>query len=131
MDTLDSAFQQIVNTKSVDSDMKRENANINSDSSMGMMLKLGSEMSKYFTKKYLLRPEHTELHNEGYIHIHDLDFYPMTWNCCMINIQHLFHNGFFTGHGYIREPNSIATAANLMCICIQSNQNDMYKPYLV
>lgn len=126
MDTLDSAFQQIVNTKSVDSDMKRENANINSDSSMGMMLKLGSEMSKYFTKKYLLRPEHTELHDEGYIHIHDLDFYPMTWNCCMINIQHLFHNGFFTGHGYIREPNSIATAANLMCICIQSNQNDMY-----
>lgn len=124
--SLDNTFKEIINLNGVDSDLKRENANINSDAPMGMMLKIGSEASKQFTKKYLLRPEHAEMHDNGTFHIHDMDFYPMTLNCCMLDLPKLFKYGFCTGHGTLREPNSITTAAALTCIALQSNQNDMF-----
>ena len=34
--------------------------------------------------------------------------------------------GFNNGHGYIRPPKGIKTAAALAAIILQSNQNDMY-----
>ncbi|MDR3644549.1 MAG: anaerobic ribonucleoside triphosphate reductase, partial [Clostridia bacterium] len=34
--------------------------------------------------------------------------------------------GFTTGHGFLREPNDIASYAALACIAIQSNQNDQH-----
>ena len=38
----------------------------------------------------------------------------------------LFHGGFSTGHGFLREPNDIASYSALACIAIQSNQNDQH-----
>ena len=35
-------------------------------------------------------------------------------------------NGFNTGHGTIRQPQNIKTAANLACIVLQSNQNECF-----
>jgi len=64
-----------------DVDLKRENANIDGNSTMGTMLRYGSEASKRFVHLNLLRPEHSEAHLSGLIHIHDLDFYPLTINC--------------------------------------------------
>ncbi len=75
---------------------------------------------------YLLRPEHAAAYREGDIHIHDFDFYSLTTTCCQIDILKLFHGGFSTGHGYLREPNSIASYAALAAIAIQSNQNDQH-----
>lgn len=51
----------------------------------------------------------------------------LTHNCCQIDLLKLFHSGFSTGHGFLREPNSIRSASALACIAIQSNQNDMFK----
>ena len=68
-------------TKSTDSDNKRENANINTDTAMGVMLKYGSESSKTFTDLYVLKPEQAKAHAEGDIHIHDKDFYNLTETC--------------------------------------------------
>mgnify|MGYP002856349774 FL=1 len=50
----------------------------------------------------------------------------ITLNCCQIDLLKLFHGGFSTGHGFLREPNSIRSYASLACIAIQSNQNDMF-----
>lgn len=50
----------------------------------------------------------------------------ITFNCCQIDLLKLFHGGFSTGHGFLREPNSIRSYASLACIAIQSNQNDMF-----
>lgn len=47
-------------------------------------------------------------------------------NCCQIDLGKVLSGGFSTGHGFLREPNSIRSAASLACIVIQSNQNDMY-----
>lgn len=109
-----------------ESDIKRENANIDGNTAMGTMLKYGSEGAKHFYEMFVLKPEHSKAHAEGDIHIHDLDFYTLTTTCCQIDIIKLFKNGFSTGHGTLREPNDIASYAALACIAIQSNQNDQH-----
>lgn len=119
-------FHDITFSKSDESDLKRENANINSDTPMGAMLKYGSEGAKEFNKMFVLNPEHTKAHEEGDIHIHDLDFLTMTMTCCQIDLDKLFTGGFQTGHGSVREPQDIKTYAALACIAIQSNQNDQH-----
>ena len=119
-------YEDITFSDAVDSDVKRENANINGDTSMGSMLKYGSEGAKQFYHMFVLKPEHSKAHQEGDIHIHDLDFYTLTTTCCQIDIKKLFKGGFSTGHGYLREPNDIASYSALACIAIQSNQNDQH-----
>jgi anaerobic ribonucleoside-triphosphate reductase len=109
-----------------DNDVKRENANIDGDTAMGTMLKYGSEGSKQFYQMFVLKPEHAKAHREGDIHIHDLDFLTLTTTCCQIELTKLFKGGFSTGHGFLREPNDIASYAALACIAIQSNQNDQH-----
>jgi len=109
-----------------DEDIKRENANIDADTAMGTMLKYGSEGSKYFIDNYVLPKDIASAHINGEIHIHDKDFYMLTETCCQIDLLKLFKDGFSTGHGYIREPNSIRSYAALACIAIQANQNEMH-----
>lgn len=119
-------YRDIFFTDSVKVDLKRDNANINTDASMGIMLKLGAEGSKHFVDNYVLPDEFRAADSENYIHIHDKDFSLITLNCCQIDLLKLFHGGFSTGHGFLREPQSIRSYASLACIAIQSNQNDMF-----
>ena len=119
-------YEEIATSDSRQSDLKRDNANIDGDTAMGSMLKYGSEGAKIFNEMYILKPEHAKAHNDGDIHIHDFDFYTLTTTCCQIDIQKLFQNGFNTGHGFLREPNDIASYSALACIAIQSNQNDQH-----
>lgn len=119
-------FDELTFTASKQSDMKRDNANIDGDTAMGTMLKYGSEASKDYYEKYLLTEEQATAHREGYIHIHDFDFYALTTTCCQIDLLRLFKGGFSTGHGFLREPNDIQSYAALACIAIQSNQNDQH-----
>ncbi len=108
------------------SDLKRENANIDGDTAMGTMLKYGSESAKHFYISMMLKPEHSRAHQDGDIHIHDLDFYSLTMTCCQIDLKELFKNGFNTGHGHLRSPRDIRSYAALAAIAIQSNQNDQH-----
>ena len=119
-------YEDITFSAAKDSDIKRENANIDGDTAMGSMLKFGSEGAKQFYDMFVLNPEHARAHREGDIHIHDLDFLTLTTTCCQIDIQKLFQGGFSTGHGTLREPNDISSYAALACIAIQSNQNDQH-----
>lgn len=111
---------------SKDEDAKRENANINADTPMGMMLKYGSESAKHFYLSELIKPEYANAHIRGDIHIHDLDFYALTMTCCQIDLIKLFKGGFSTGNGFLREPNGIRSYASLACIAIQADQNDQH-----
>ncbi len=119
-------LNDITFSKASESDVKRENANIDADTAMGTMLKYGSESAKQFYEMCVVKPEHAQAHANGDIHIHDLDFYTLTTTCCQIDILKLFKGGFSTGHGVLREPNDIASYSALACIAIQSNQNDQH-----
>ncbi|MEG0857932.1 MAG: anaerobic ribonucleoside triphosphate reductase [Terrisporobacter sp.] len=110
-----------------DADIKRENANIDGNTAMGTMLQYGSTVSKEFCKTFVLKPEHVHAHDNGDIHIHDMDFLNMgTLTCCQIRLDKLFKDGFSTGHGFLREPNSIMSYGALAAIAIQSDQNDQH-----
>ena len=119
-------YRELTFTSAADADIKRENANIDADTSMGTMLKYGSEGANYFVDNYILPKDIAAAHLNGDIHIHDKDFYMLTETCCQIDLVKLFHEGFSTGHGYIRQPKSIASYAALACIAIQANQNEMH-----
>ena len=108
-------------------DTKRENGNIDGNSAMGTMLQFGSNVSKEFAKAYLMKKQFADAHDEGDIHIHDMDFEAMgTTTCLQIDLGKLFKGGFSTGHGFLREPNDIMSYAALAAIAIQSNQNDQH-----
>jgi len=108
-------------------DAKRENANIDGNSAMGTMLQYGSTVSKEFAKAYLMKKKYADAHDNGDIHIHDMDFLAMgTTTCMQIDLHKLFKNGFSTGHGHLREPQSISAYGALAAIAVQSNQNDQH-----
>lgn len=108
-------------------DSKRENANVDGDTAMGTMLQYGSTVSKEFAKAYLMKKKYADAHDNGDIHIHDMDFLAMgTTTCMQIELDRLFKNGFSTGHGHLREPNDIMSYSALAAIAIQSDQNDQH-----
>ncbi len=103
----------------------RENANI-SNSPSAKMLQIAMAASKKYYLGNLLPDDFAQAHLEGYMHIHDLDYYSKTVNCLYIDLGRLFREGFNTGYGYIRPPKKIASAAAQAAIILQSNQNDMF-----
>jgi anaerobic ribonucleoside-triphosphate reductase len=119
-------YKTLTYSPAIEEDLKRENANIDGDTAMGTMLKYGSEGSKYFIDNYILPKDASAAHLNGDIHIHDKDFYMLTETCCQIDLIPLFKGGFSTGHGHLREPNSIESYSALACIAIQANQNEMH-----
>ncbi|MDR1243102.1 MAG: anaerobic ribonucleoside triphosphate reductase [Deltaproteobacteria bacterium] len=119
-------YKKLTWSESVTEDIKRENANIDGDTAMGTMLRYGSEGSKFFIDNYVLPKDAALAHANGDIHIHDKDFYMLTETCCQIDLIPLFKDGFSTGHGHLREPNSIESYSALACIAIQANQNEMH-----
>ncbi|MBQ9526517.1 MAG: anaerobic ribonucleoside triphosphate reductase [Fretibacterium sp.] len=121
-----NVYEELTFSDARDNDLKRENANIDGDTAMGTMLRYGSEGAKHFNEIFVLRPEQAEAHHNGDIHIHDMDFLTLTTTCCQIDLHKLFTNGFGTGHGTLREPSGIRSAAALACIALQSNQNDQH-----
>ena len=121
------AIEELSLKDASEADTKRENGNVDGDTAMGTMLQYGSTISKEFAKSYLIKSEYGEAHDAGRIHIHDMDFLPMgTTTCCQIDILNLFKGGFSTGHGFLREPQSIGSYGALAAIAIQSNQNDQH-----
>ena len=99
---------------------------IDGNTAMGSMLQIGTAGAKAYNEAYLLTPAQAKAYREGDIHIHDFDFYSLTTTCTQIDIVNLFDGGFSTGHGFLREPQSIQSYAALAAIAIQSNQNDQH-----
>lgn len=125
-DFLKKIGEEIINTE--DKDILKENANVNGESFSGKMGKLGSESSKEFARKYVIPKHIMDYMDEGYIHIHDLDFYALgTHNCIFIPFDKILKNGFFVGDkGSVRTPNSISTAMAQVAIIFQAQQNSQY-----
>ncbi|KAL7720927.1 ATP-cone domain-containing protein [Entamoeba marina] len=108
---------------------KRENANINGNTSMALIFKFGSEGSVEYVRETATGELRNTIdaHVDGLIHVHDLDFLLMgTTTCCQIDFKKLFQHSFSTGHGSIRSPNDINSYTALTAIVLQSNQNDQH-----
>ena len=118
-------FQEIIEAKN--NDITRENANMNTDSPAGMMMKFASETTKPFVDDYLLTPEAREAVRHGYIHIHDKDYYPTkSLTCVQHPLDRILENGFIAGHGESRPAKRIETASIIGCISLETAQNEMH-----
>lgn len=125
--SLTTTIRDILQKSAEENELLRENANQNGNGICGRMFRISGEAVKDFAKKYVMRPEQARAHTQGWIHIHDMDFYGTgTFNCLQIPAGKLLKKGFNTGNGFLRQPNSVLSASMLMCIILQSNQNDMY-----
>lgn len=118
-------FQEIIEAKN--NDITRENANMNTDSPAGMMMKFASETTKPFVDDYLLTEEAREAVRHGYIHIHDKDYYPTkSLTCVQHPLDVILKNGFVAGHGESRPAKRIETASVIACISLETAQNEMH-----
>ncbi len=118
-------FLEIIETKS--NDVTRENANMNADTPAGMMMKFASETTKPFVDDYLLSEDVNNAVRQGYIHIHDKDYYPTkSLTCVQHPLDKILKNGFFAGHGESRPAKRIETASILGCISLETVQNEMH-----
>ena len=118
-------FKEIIEAKN--NDITRENANMNTDSPAGMMMKFASETTKPFVDDYLLSPEAREAVRQGYIHIHDKDYYPTkSLTCVQHPLDRILRYGFIAGHGESRPAKRIETASTISCISLEIAQNEMH-----
>ena len=118
-------FLDIIGAKS--NDITRENANMNADTPAGMMMKFASETTKPFVDDFLLSSEVREAVKEGYIHIHDKDYYPTkSLTCLQHPLEKILKDGFRAGHGSSRPAKRIETASILGCISMETIQNEMH-----
>lgn len=118
-------FLEIIEAKN--NDITRENANMNTDSPAGMMMKFASETTKPFVDDYLLSPEVKTAVRNNYIHIHDKDYYPTkSLTCVQHPLDKILKNGFVAGHGESRPAKRIETASVIACISLETAQNEMH-----
>ncbi len=118
-------FLEIIEAKS--NDITRENANMNTDSPAGMMMKFASETTKPFVDDYLLSHEAREAVRNGYLHIHDKDYYPTkSLTCVQHPLDNILVHGFTAGHGESRPAKRIETASIIGCISLETAQNEMH-----
>lgn len=118
-------FLEIIDAKN--NDITRENANMNTDSPAGMMMKFASESTKPFVDDYLLTPDVRNAVRDNLIHIHDKDYYPTkSLTCVQHPLDRILQRGFVVGHGESRPAKRIETASVLACISLETAQNEMH-----
>ena len=118
-------FLEIIEAKN--NDITRENANMNTDSPAGMMMKFASETTKPFVDDYLLTDEARQALRDGYLHIHDKDYYPTkSLTCVQHPLDRILHHGFIAGHSESRPAKRIETASIIACISLETAQNEMH-----
>ena len=118
-------FLEIIEAKN--NDITRENANMNTDSPAGMMMKFASETTKPFVDDYLLTQEARDAMRNGYLHIHDKDYYPTkSLTCVQHPLNNILRHGFVAGHGESRPAKRIETASVIACISLETAQNEMH-----
>lgn len=118
-------FLEIIEAKN--NDITRENANMNTDSPAGMMMKFASETTKPFVDDYLLSEEVKNAVRNNLIHIHDKDYYPTkSLTCVQHPLDKILKNGFMAGHGESRPAKRIETASVIACISLETAQNEMH-----
>jgi len=123
---IQATFMSIINA--VNNDITRENANMNSDSPAGMMMKFASESTKPFVSKYLLSEDVLLAESLNYLHIHDKDYYPTkSLTCIQHPLDRILEKGFKAGHGEARGAKRIETASILAAISMETVQNEMHK----
>lgn len=125
---MEDVFKSIVDiANSSNQDVFTENANKSAEVFSTHRDLIAGEVAKYIAKEYLLPKHLAKEHNDGYIHIHDLDYAPLSGqtNCCLVDLADMLKNGFNMNGVAITQPTNINTAMTLssqIVMAVASNQ---------
>ena len=121
-----STIQEIKAADLKSSNILRDNANESGTTPAGAYGKIASETNKTYNLLNVVDRNIAELHTKGYMHIHDLNLYDLTFNCLFAPIGKLLKNGFDSGTGFIRSPKSIQSAASITAVILQLQSNQQF-----
>lgn len=88
---------------------------------------LAGIISKDASRRYLLPPEVVQAHDNGLIHVHDLDYLiQFMHNCCLINLEDMLQNGTVISETLIEKPHSFSTACTVTTQIIAQVASSQY-----
>ena len=108
-------------------EVKQENSNKNPLVNSVQRDYMAGEVSKDITKRFLLKPEIIDAHEQGIIHFHDSDYFAQHMhNCCLVNLEDMLQNGTVISETGIDKPHSFATACNIATQIIAQVASSQY-----
>ena len=116
-------YKDVVNTtdesiagllKQTNEETMNENSNKNATRASTQRDLIAGEVSKDMAKRYILPVNILRAHEQGIIHIHDLDYMIQSIpNCCLVNMKDMLDNGTVINGKMIDSPNSFLTACTV------------------
>jgi len=113
--------------ESENEEVMRENSNKNAVIASTQRDLIAGEVSKDIARRRLIPGELVQAHDEGAIHIHDMDYIiqPM-FNCCLVNMEDMLDNGTVVNGKLIETPKSFQVACNVMTQIIAQIASNQY-----
>ena len=124
--TIVKTIKEITESDIKSSNILRDNANESGATPAGAYGKIASETNKMYNLLNNINRKYAEEHKNGYMHIHDLNQYNLTFNCLFAPVGKLLQTGFDSGTGFLRSPTSIQTAAALTAVILQLQSNQQF-----
>lgn len=123
--TTDESIKGLLNKDN--KDVIEENSNKNATIASTQRDLIAGEVSKDIARRKLIPYDLVQAHDEGAIHIHDMDYIiqPM-FNCCLVNMQDMLDNGTVVNGKMIESPKSFQVACNVMTQIIAQIASNQY-----
>lgn len=123
---LTKIIKEITESNIQSSNILRDNANESGATPAGAYGKIASETNKMYNLLNNINRKFAKEHKSGYMHIHDLNQYNLTFNCLFAPLGMLLSRGFDSGTGYIRKTKRIESAAQVAAVIMQLQSNQQY-----
>ena len=122
---LDKDIESIVDGTNIE--VINENSNKNSYCASTQRDLIAGEYSKDYSRRHLLPENILHAHDEGMIHMHDLDYFLQhIHNCCLVNLKDMLQNGTVINRKLIEKPHSFRTACTVATQIVQQVANGQY-----
>lgn len=122
---LDTKIEGIVD--GTNKDAIDENSNKNAYIASTQRDLIAGEYSKDYCRRTLLPENILHAHDEGILHMHDLDYFlEHIHNCCLVDLDDMLQNGTVINRKMIEKPKSLRTAGTIATQVVQQVANGQY-----
>ena len=122
---LDKLIEGIVD--GTNKDAIEENSNKNAYIASTQRDLIAGEYSKDYSRRHLLPENILHAHDEGMLHMHDLDYFlEHIHNCSLVNLDDMLQNGTVINRKLIESPKSLQTACTVATQIVQQIANGQY-----
>ena len=122
---LDKEIEGIVDGSNLEA--INENSNKNAYISSTQRDLIAGEYSKDYSRRHLLPVNLLQAHDEGILHMHDLDYFLQhIHNCCLVDMKDILTNGTVINRKLIESPKSFQTVCTVATQVVQQIANGQY-----